>query len=75
LDPPAPAGGFQERMCGGGQGGGGGGGGGGTKLDCGEDDGLDSSSCLVKRFKFVVLTSLMSAHVALNCDACLEEFH
>jgi hypothetical protein len=28
--------------------------------------GLDSSSCLAKHFKFVVLTSFMSAHITLN---------
>jgi hypothetical protein len=32
--------------------------------DCRADD--DSSSCLAELFKFVVLTSLMSAHTALN---------
>jgi hypothetical protein len=38
----------------------------GVVMGMGTGGGLDSSSCLAEPFRFVVLTSLMSANIALN---------
>jgi hypothetical protein len=43
---------------------------------CHAEGGLASSSCLAEPFEFRVLTSLMSAHIAVKwCGTSLKEFH